>query len=356
WMLILGVMVGLGTHTLFVLAGVPLLFILVWHVLAKRNFGAARVRDGAILLGILVAAGIFWGISYWQQWSWSWQKMDNSNLIYTLYEYMGCAGLGPSWKSILRDPHFSLFQPYYTQLLPVVGIFGFIGLLALAYSKRWETFRSPWLWSLVVGCVMILVLMMGFNFRFWGRHLAFLFPFFMIFFSHTLQKIHRSFPYLARGLVGGLLLLWILSALHIRFDPDFDKGAYREATQMARTLAEQYQVPVYWTGDEMTGLYYGLTFVEADRASRVPLEGSQAIQVENYYPRIESALRANSDGILVWFDYFNNFDRNQALAFALARRGGVLIHQAPSYKIYKLGAVDAAALTQLQPQSKESSE
>ncbi|MEO1626884.1 MAG: hypothetical protein AAFV25_17150 [Bacteroidota bacterium] len=356
WMLIASVFVGVSTHSLFVLAGVPLVFVLVWHVIAKRNISIGRVTDSAILLGALVAAGIFWGIAYWQQWTWDWTQMDNSNVIYTLYEFVGCAGLGPPWKSIVRAPHFALFQPYFPQVLPVIGIFGLIALLGIFKAKKWATFRSPWLWASIVGFGMILVLMMGFNFRFWGRHLAFLFPFFLMFLSDILQKSNRLYPYLTRGLIGGLLILWILSSMHIRFDPAFEKGAYREATTMAQVLATQYQAPIYWTGDQMTGQYYGLDFFEIEKKAMRSLKGTQAVQLENYYPSIESDLSLSSDGVLVWFDYFNNFDRNQALAFALARRGGVLIHQAPSYKIYKLGTVRPASLSQLQPQTQESSE
>lgn len=102
------------------------------------------------------------------------------------------------------------------------------------------------------------------KFRFWGPHLAVLFPFFVlgaIQFSSGADRGGR-WRFVERALTVLIAITWLLSDARLLFLPQYHKDDYRDAAQVALHEAGSLGGQIVWAADALAGRYYGVELTE----------------------------------------------------------------------------------------------
>lgn len=286
------------------IAGGAWLAVAVRSVCAKRPdrgswrsfFLAAHLLCGSSLLGVfpLMAAfgicGVWWGLHRVRppmRVLWSWMAVAFSclpwgayyaytllrgsggasvwhpgwkNMVFSVYELLGFAGLGPGRIALREMAQVGDFAEMWSYL---PGIF----LLALVYAVafgaviRYRGSRKALLCLPVSGVLalsfLLLVTAAGIaHWPFWGRHLAPLLPLFLILLFEAMDVL--PWTRFRRMLLGSLLVGFIFSSLVLRFSPFHRKDAYRAAATVASVAVSKGQT-VWWAAYPLGAEYYGLT-------------------------------------------------------------------------------------------------
>jgi len=195
------------------------------------------------------------------------------NLLFVAYEFLGFQGLGPGrqeLRAIIKGfvPAWEML-PFLPGLLALAAAYT---LLAFAAYKSWltkefTTARPSILhgrvWLLGVGvtilsALILFVLAWVVGFPFWGRHLAGVFPFWLVAIGLTLhwarQGIYRK---AGRSAAWALIILLCISSAFIRLGAFHRHDDYRSAATEAKRLAAEGK-SVWWVADHSGGAYYGL--------------------------------------------------------------------------------------------------
>ncbi len=244
-------------------------------ILIKKGWKPNRV-DGICLAlsGIVLAALAAYyavtlarGMDY--GWTSSW-KIGFSSLAFSLYEFLGFSGFGPG-RNEMRE--LALSGGIRALLAGMVQFRAVGGLLLIflygtaffAFVRNARARRFPEmvrLISLALGVAMsttlaVYVLSIVQTFPFWGRHLAGIFPFFvLILFLLSLNptNVRESRPALLTILIGLTLLC---SSLFLRFHDDHRKDDYRSAARIARSALAEGRV-VWWSAGPNCAAYYSV--------------------------------------------------------------------------------------------------
>ena len=192
-----------------------------------------------------------------------------SNLLLVLYEQLGLTGLGPG-RSELRITGVNGLRPYAFPLS--------LGLLASAFvfwqalrslPARWWTSRQAVAALLGIVLPLGLVLLAGHaaHVRILGRHLTPLFPIVLFVLAlgfKRMQEVKSRAHWLALAIVP---LVFLTSALQVRFAARHARDDYRGAAALALRTANAGGT-VWWMADQSTGLYYGLPLGQTSDAPR----------------------------------------------------------------------------------------
>ncbi|TSA31692.1 MAG: hypothetical protein D4R65_10795 [Verrucomicrobiaceae bacterium] len=252
-------------------------------------------KSGKVLLIatllILAALGIYYGSTLLRGaggakiWS-----VSPANILFVAYEFLGFQGLGPGrqeLRSIMKGlssardllpflPGFLVLASAYCLIL----LFAFKswmtrnpGTIRAVYTQE-ESPSSPqrrprlfffWLMSVgvsVLSACLLYVLAAAARFPFWGRHLAGVFPFWVLALAITIywarQGIWRKAGRLAGG---GLIVLLLASSILIRFAPFHRHDDYRGAVAEALRISSRGGI-VWWVADHSGGEYYGLPLAD----------------------------------------------------------------------------------------------
>lgn len=182
-----------------------------------------------------------------------------SNLFFVLYEQLGLTGLGPG-RTELRLTGAGGLWPYALSLA--------LGVLAVAVLV-WQALRSiPTAWwrsrqavavLIGVGAPLVLVLFAGHvaHVRILGRHLAPLFPIVLFVLALGLRRLQEKQTRTATLALVVIPLVFLASALEVRFASRHARDDYRGAAALARQSVGQGGT-VWWLADQSTGLFYGL--------------------------------------------------------------------------------------------------
>lgn len=183
------------------------------------------------------------------------------NAGYAMYEFLGFSGLGPC-KNLLRESvdKKSLLLSYVPYILPLLVSYCAIFVLMLKLRRR-EWLGNTFLWAFVGGFIVFFGVAYVVGFRFWGRHLLFLYPLWLLFMGETLCQL-----YLENGrmkMVGwGISLFFALcllcSSSRILFDGQYKKEDIKGVVEKCRQYRQSGEA-VFWSESEDTSLYYGLT-------------------------------------------------------------------------------------------------
>ena len=102
---------------------------------------------------------------------------------------MGFSGLAASKNQIRESTNLvGLMITYIPMILPLIASYLFILIILL--KKKISIFRSYYLISFLVGISIFVTFAFIFKFRFWGRHLLYLYPFFILFISDVLTEYY----------------------------------------------------------------------------------------------------------------------------------------------------------------------
>jgi hypothetical protein len=205
----------------------------------------------AFIIGItsLLLAGIlvydFWTVLGGAKAS-SAVPINGTNLLFVVYELLGFAGLGPGRLQLRETPSIITFTPY---ILPLTALALALGA-TIFYLPRPE--RSVWrtllLYSLP-SLIFVVVLSAIAHFRLLGRHVIPLAPVLFVLLGYAAAAYSRW------QLNRLFLILWMVSAVSLRFHPRHHRDDYRSAAAMARAALEHGE-RVWWVADIAGAEYY----------------------------------------------------------------------------------------------------
>ncbi|NLS08332.1 hypothetical protein HGP14_34700 [Rhizobium sp. P32RR-XVIII] len=229
---------------------------------------------------------------------------DARNLVFSAYELLGFAGLGPG-RTDARAGGGGVFLPHLFALASYAVLVGAVTLAAAIHAIRNVPPRTLAACAIAFTAAAALMLIAGYlmHWRVVGRHLApALIPVLAVQAAGMTLLWRRP---IGKLLVLGFLMMALASAESIRFAPRHAKDDYRSAAAIARSaLAEGDRV--WWSADALGALVY-----------QVPLgQGcAGALYVFEPQPGFASALEAPT---LVVTSKPDIYDPNGALAAFLS--------------------------------------
>ncbi|MGZ5021757.1 MAG: hypothetical protein ACXWFY_04530 [Chthoniobacterales bacterium] len=241
------------------------------------------------------------------------------NILFILFELFGFAGLGPGRLDI-REAGFISFQGY---VLPVVllalalWIVLFGSLRFLVQPANREKLIAAAIYGLGAAVFLVLVGLTT-DFRLLGRHLTPLSPLVSIALAISLVRLWSTQWRIAAALVA---LLWLTSALMIRFAPRHRKDDYRSAAGAAREAITANKL-VWWAADRAAACYY------------LPIEQSN--------PQFDFVLNPTSEDLrrlprpdVVILSKPDLYDANNALAAFLAQENYRTARTLPAFTVWR---------------------
>ena len=96
------------------------------------------------------------------------------------------------------------------------------------YDMISRLLRNPYLWGFFAGFLTFFIMASVQNFIFYGRHVIFLYPFFIFAIAYMVNEIweKRYLLMLRYLLIASLLLILLVSGLQLRFSPKYFKDDY----------------------------------------------------------------------------------------------------------------------------------
>ena len=140
-------------------------------------------------------------------------------------------------------------------ILPLIASYLFILIILL--KKKISIFRSYYLISFLVGISIFVTFAFIFKFRFWGRHLLYLYPFFILFISDVLTEYYCEIRNMKKIYKVNLLiwfLFWGMSSTRIIFSEDYKKEDIKKVAEEVTNLKNQNEL-VFWSEHKSTAWY-----------------------------------------------------------------------------------------------------
>lgn len=266
WMFSASVVLGVVFNMLFLLfiPIIALLFlsqIIHYRIKFRKIFSDWLMGFIVMLISIvLLAFYYFWTID---QGKGGFKETPGiMNLVFLLYEHLGFSGIGPP-RNILRES-FSLevVKPY----LPFLVLFTLFYLLLFVYifkyyrkhNKVVHIIFDSYLITYIFGVIFFSIVCFIFDFRFLGRHGAFLLPIFLFFLAKVIDDIiNVQATIWLKILILLLFSFTLISDINTRFKSAYKKENNREAALMAIKSAD-VDGAIIWNGFERLAAYYGL--------------------------------------------------------------------------------------------------
>lgn len=192
-----------------------------------------------------------------------------------------------------------------------------------------------------VGIAIFFLVCLIFHFRFWGRHLASLYPLFLLlvigFLSTNLSIFKNTFiPCL---LLCILIAIWSLSSIRLTYLSKYEKDDYRSAVSYAINSASS-SGSILWAADRHSANYYGLIFFDESpknnfsRSTTIPRIASYAVDWDQ--EKITNALQNNQYPIVIVISKPDLYDKFGSLTKAVEEINAELIATPNTFKIYKI--------------------
>ena len=236
------------------------------------------------------------------------------NLGYAAYEFMGFSGLAASKNQIRESTNLvGLMITYIPMILPLIASYLFILIILL--KKKISIFRSYYLISFLVGISIFVTFAFIFKFRFWGRHLLYLYPFFILFMSDVLTEYYCEIRNMKKIYKVNLLiwfLFWGISCTRIIFSDDYKKEDIKKVAEEVTNIKNQHEL-VFWSEHPSTAWYYNIN--QNDLLCRFP--------------------EKNEAGLFVWFKRLN-WINGEDFEEKIEPRDKELVMETKEAKIYRI--------------------
>ena len=161
---------------------------------------------------------------------------------------MGFSGLAASKNQIRESTNLiGLMITYIPMILPLIVSYLFILIILL--KKKISIFRSYYLISFLVGISIFVTFAFIFKFRFWGRHLLYLYPFFILFIPDVLTEYYCEIRNMKKIYKVNLLiwfLFWGMSSTRIIFSEYYKKKDIKKVAEEVTNLKNQNEL-VFWS-------------------------------------------------------------------------------------------------------------
>jgi hypothetical protein len=191
---------------------------------------------------------------------------DLRHIALVFYEFLGFMGLGPPRNVLRSAPSLGTLTPYLVLAIPfaLLLVCTAVGLAIVSRkpsSNGGAFLKNPYLWGFAAGFLVFGIFAFVTKFVFYGRHLLFLYPFFIFAIARAFAAIWHIIGRSLLGLaaIAGLLSMFVISDLRLRFDPQYFKDDYRLAAHTALSIGEPGD-PIFWAANLETGAFYGLFF------------------------------------------------------------------------------------------------
>ena len=237
----------------------------------RRGWNPARKAVVILLGGALacVPVGLYYlgtllrGAKGSQVWQVDWKTFG-----YVFYELTGQLGLGlpaDEIRTLARSPHFAgMVVAHFGQFfLPLLGAALLLAVLVLGLNRHRLKDES----GIVSGLILVLVVATGEFFAvslflekaFWARHYAPVFAFYVALIGLAAASLWRSTRPWQQVLPAVLCGLLLLSALNLRFAPQWHKEDYRAAARFGKSALAAGK-SVWWLAGGYPATYYGLPY------------------------------------------------------------------------------------------------
>jgi hypothetical protein len=182
------------------------------------------------------------------------------NVIFSGYELLGLAGLGPG-RTDLRTNGLASFTPYLVPLALAAVCTGAVLVAGAIHIWRAVERRMLVSYSAMLGGGAVLILAVGYvvHWRVVGRHLTPLLPLMLAVQAVGLVALWRR-P-VSRVVVVAFLVLAFTSAATIRFAPRHAKDDYRAAAAVAQAALRSGE-KVWWNADPLGALIYDVPLAD----------------------------------------------------------------------------------------------
>jgi hypothetical protein len=263
-----------------------------------------------------------------------------ANLGFVLYEFFGLSGLGPPRETLRAAPTLTTMLPYLWFVIPAILIFTLFFFISVKNKKLNISINDPYLISFIIGILFFYTIADLFSFRFWGRHVSFLYPIFLFYigemFCYLYINYDKKIVYLTAFFV---LSFWFFSNYNIRFNEIYQKEDNKLAAHKAIEFSQKDKKEsiILWSGYEETGSYYGLN-IENTMFPDEKIMNHKAIVVPERlsYEELKRFLEDKFNTIFVLFDRFNDYDKDNNMKKYLNNGMSQLLYQGRHFKIYRV--------------------
>ncbi|MCJ7813276.1 hypothetical protein MUP95_08195 [bacterium] len=261
------------------------------------------------------------------------------NVLFSFYEFLGFLGLGPPRNVLRSAPSLhTLFQSSY--LISLIGGIAcwLIILIFIAINIRRDGIPaafSPMFIMFCVGIVAFTPIAYLFDFRFWGKHISFLFPLILFILMSLLVGYNRKYRGLNLNLIAIFLLasIWLVSSLRL-VSNDYAKDDYRGAVSNV-TAGIKNGGTIIWAADIFAANYYGLSLINEPLPKSIWPTKYFAIRAVHWNETQSLyAIRSYVRPIIVAISKSDLFDKNMTLENTLVMNGARLISKPSTFRIY----------------------
>lgn len=234
------------------------------------------------------------------------------NIGYSLYEFLGFGGLGPNKNALRESDHkITLILQSLILILPLLFCYFFIIFSALKKSTK-EVFSNVFLKSFILGFILFFIVAYIVQFRFWGRHLIYIYPFWLLFTAHLLHDFAQNMKPFSKIILSVFILFISLSSFNILFCNKYKKENIKGISEKSLELRNPDEI-IYWSEATESAWYY----LKNDKNIKIGLPQS------------------TETGLLVWFKRMKwiNEEEYQNL---IQTRQPVLIYENNDFIIYRL--------------------
>lgn len=231
--------------------------------LAPRGAELPARRPILLLIGLPTLA-VLVGFSAYYVFTWSdagrgYHRAGISllSLPFITYELLGFAGFGPGKLQLRMAPLASIWQSA-PAFLPLAAAFTALGLYALREARHQpRNWRTLAVWGIALGLptLALCAAMFFFDHRPLPTHFLPALPAVLLALSALMLGLLRQKSVFWRALAMLFPLLWLASALSLRWKPVHAKDDYRNASRIAAAaLAENKEV--WWAADPAAAYIY----------------------------------------------------------------------------------------------------
>lgn len=267
---ICGALLLIYTNILGVFTTAALFAVIFYHAVKVPGF-LPRRWGLALMLWLLLAlpVGLWYAHTILQDFGGKKAAVASlglPNIIFSAYEFSGFAGLGLERNALRAAVAEHGLQSGLTALLPYAAplaalVFIWLAIAFCAWRVWGNLISEVWWKALLAAAVLSLAFIAGASYvkgsPFWGRHLASIFPLFIMLLGYSLGVIRAKAHFAGTMLLTSLLLCWLASSLQLRFVDRFSKDDYRGAASFAKAALARGET-VIWGGNASAAVYYGV--------------------------------------------------------------------------------------------------
>jgi hypothetical protein len=262
------------------------------------------------------------------------------HIAFSLYELLGFSGLGPPRNTLRAFPSVGTFAAYWYLLAPFGVILLVVltcGFIAAARRRHGDRFLSPYilLTSFIVGYGVFFLFALSTKFVFYGRHIIFLYPYFLFALASLLDSALGSRVNWRAGLICLLVLMLLISACRLRFLPSYRKDDYRETVKMALDIGQK-GATIYWAADRYAGAFYGLRYGNDDLESPRKWPNRRTVKYAANWRLEQIISETNIEGGILILSKPDLYDRDCDWRRFVSLRNSRLLFQLPAFTAYDI--------------------